>query len=133
MLPLFRSLDSGADAGAPLPAVWQTFSDNDIRFNRGELSMVAGPPGAGKSVLALQFAIQAKVPSLYVSCDMGAFLTAVRSAAVLTNKEISEVKREMLTNEGRERYRKVIVDEINHLYMAYESRPGPDEIQEIEM
>lgn len=133
MYSLFRSLDSGAEAGTALPPVWSTFTNAGIQIVRGDLTMVAGPPGAGKSVLGLQHAIRSKVPSLYVSCDMGAFLTSVRAAAILTNREISELKREMTSNEGRERYRKVIVSEVNHLYMAYESRPTAEDIQEIEL
>lgn len=133
MYSLFRSLDSGAEAGAALPAVWRTLANAGINIVRGDLTMIAGPPGAGKSVLGLQHAIKTGVPSLYVSCDMGAFLTSVRAAAILTRREISALKQEMASNEGREKYRKVIVDQVRHLYMAYESRPTAEDIQDVEM
>lgn len=133
MYSLFRSLDAGSEGGSALPSVWRTFDDAGIRIYRGDVTMWAGPPGAGKSVAALQYAIQAKVPTLYISCDMGSYLTSVRATAIITNQEINHLKGEMASNEGRERYRQVIVDEVNHLYMAYESRPSPEQIKEIEL
>jgi hypothetical protein len=133
MHALFRSLDRGAEAGEALPDVWQTLAEAEIRFWRSGVTMIAGPPGSGKSVLGLQYAIQCKVPTLYISCDMGRFLTAVRAAAILTNQEISLLKREMATAEGREGYRRVIADQVRHLYIAYESRPTPEDIREIEL
>ncbi len=66
MYSLFRSLDTGAEAGTPLPTVWKTLETAGIRQYRGDVSMVAGPPGSGKSVLALQTAIESGVPTLYL-------------------------------------------------------------------
>jgi hypothetical protein len=131
MYSLFRSLDKGVEAGAPLPAVWTTFKQAGINFTRGDLAMVSGPPGGGKSVLALNYVLAAQVPTLYISCDMGEFLTAVRTAAILTNQEISSLKAEMAYSQGRDKYRKVIADRVNHVYMAYESRPNPEDVMEI--
>lgn len=131
MYSLFRSLDTGVEAGAPLPAVWKTFANAGINFVRSDLAMVAGPPGSGKSVLALNYVLAAKVPTLYISCDMGEFLTAVRTAAILTDQDISTLKGEMAYTRGRDKYRRVIADKVNHVYMAYESRPNPDDVMDI--
>lgn len=110
---------------------WWTLANAGIGFNRGDLAMIAGPPGGGKSVLALNYVLAAKVPTLYISCDMGEYLTAVRTAAILTNTEISQLKEEMRSNQGREKYRKVISSGVDHVYMAYESRPNPDDVMDI--
>lgn len=131
MYSLFRSLDKGSEAGAPLPVVWKTFAQAGINFVRSDLTMVAGPPGGGKSVLALNYALSAGVPTLYISCDMGEFLTAVRSAAILTNTDIASLKEEMVSTQGRDHYRAVIADRVNNVYMAYESRPNPDDVMDI--
>jgi len=131
MYSLFRSLDTGAEAGTPLPTVWKTLEAAGMRQFRGDVSMVAGPPGSGKSVLALQMAIESKVPMLYVSCDMGPQLTAARSAAILTGRTINEVRSELSDNRGRSATRVLLSDRVDHVYMAHESRPTPEKIQSL--
>jgi hypothetical protein len=129
MYSLFRSLDTGAEAGTPLPTVWRTLETAGIRQYRGDVSMVAGPPGSGKSVLALQTAIESGVPTLYVSCDMGPQLTAARSAAILTGRYINDIREELSDNTKRSAARVLLSDRVHHVYMAHESRPSPEKIE----
>jgi predicted ATP-dependent serine protease len=61
-------------------------------FRHGEVSMIAGPPGAGKSTLALSLAVQAKVPTLYISADTHSHTMSLRMLAMLTGKPQGEVE-----------------------------------------
>jgi predicted ATP-dependent serine protease len=64
---LSRAIKTASQGGATIPTVWQSLAAQQIMFRHGEVSMIAGPPGAGKSTLALSLAVQAKVPTLYIS------------------------------------------------------------------
>lgn len=87
--------------------------------------MIASPPGTGKSALALNYAIKAKVPTLYISCDMGRGLVSRRVAAVLSDTPVNQVREEMETDEGRDKYTELLVG-MEHLYASYPSRPNAE-------
>lgn len=133
MIPAFRSLDRDTGAGEPLPAVFTTLEKKDFRLYRGELSLLAGPPGGGKSTWALQYAVQAKVPSLYVSCDMGGHMTAVKLYSIITgqtNKDVELALRDPLQRDG---IRHGIAQATRHLFISHASRPTPEAIAGHEM
>lgn len=87
--------------------------------------MIASAPGTGKSSLALNYAVKAKVPTLYISCDMGRGLVSRRVAAILTGTQVNQVRSEMDTEEGRQKYLDVLAD-VDHLYASYPSRPNAE-------
>lgn len=95
--------------------------------------MIAGPPGCGKSMLALQHAIKSNVPVLYIMMDMGRYLTAVRVAAMVTGEPITKLKEAMNDAPVRDKYRGIIASHIDNLYIAYASRPSPDQVKELEL
>lgn len=133
MFPVFRSLDSGVEAGEALPAVWKTLANSGIHIMRGDVTMIAGPPGCGKSMLALQNAIKSEVPTLYLMMDMNRYLTAVRVAAMVSGEPISRLQDEMKDPAKREKYRGLIATKCENLYIAYASRPSPDQVKELEL
>lgn len=57
--------------------------------------MIAAPPNGGKSLLALWYAIQAKVPTLYISADTDQATTIARSAAIITGRTVNEAEHAM--------------------------------------
>ena len=60
--------------------------------------MIAGPPGAGKSTLALALAARAQVGTLYVSADTHAHTMSLRLLAMLSGSEQAQVEQWMSTN-----------------------------------
>lgn len=131
--PVFRSLDSGAETGESLPVVWKTLANAGISLMRGDVTMIAGPPGCGKSMLALQHAIKSEVPTFYLMMDMGRYLTAVRVAAMISGEPISKLQEKMSFPQEREKYRGLIASKCGNLYIAYASRPTPDQVKELEL
>lgn len=129
MLSLHRSLDGDLSAGEALPAVYQALEDHDIRFHRSTVAMTAGRPGGGKSIFALDHAIKARVPTLYISCDMSRFQLAARAAAALTGDSIAHVK-EALSSDGREKYRAALKG-ADHLFLALEKRPDMAALEDV--
>src|SRR5437588_8454830 len=57
------------NSGRKLPEPWPSLSRVDAQFHRGSLALVAAAPGVGKSAFAMNFALAAQVPTLYISMD----------------------------------------------------------------
>ncbi len=88
-----RSLDKG---GAALHLPFRSWADKHISIRRGEVSMIAGPPGAGKSTVALALALKTQVPTLYASADSHESTMAIRSVSMITGMPQSEVESRMM-------------------------------------
>ncbi len=69
MPSLRQAARRSGSAGLPLPTVYRTLGDKQVQFRRGHLHVVASAPGVGKSVLAINLAINAGVPTLYLAMD----------------------------------------------------------------
>ncbi len=83
-------------AAAPLPDPYAALANSryHARLRRGEVVMVAGPPGAGKSVFALVAALRLAekgVPCLYISADSNEATMAARAAAAVTGHPVDTV------------------------------------------
>lgn len=86
MKSIARSLQASATVGDPIPMPWPTL-DSTLQLHTKELCIVAGAPGAGKSVFALNVAMAMNDPVLYVAQDSAPSVYA-RSAALALNGEI---------------------------------------------
>jgi len=84
-----RSLSKAATVGEAIPMPWPTLN-NQIDIHTKELVLVAGAPGAGKSVFALNVAVSLDTPVLYVAQDSAPSVLA-RVAALALGEEISWV------------------------------------------
>ena len=84
-----RHIDQGKTV-IPLP--FKSWSDSHISIRRGEVSMIAGPPGAGKSTVALAIAMQAQGPTLYASADSHEATMAIRSLSMCTGIQQSVIE-----------------------------------------
>lgn len=64
-----------------------------VQLERGQLAMIAGPPGGGKTALALIMALRMGVPTLYVAADSDELVMAARVGAALSGHRYEEVRR----------------------------------------
>jgi len=87
-----RSIDKKAMV---IPMPFKSWSDANISVRRGEVSMIAGPPGAGKSTAALAIAVRSQVPTLYASADSHESTMAIRSLAMVLNLPQAEAEEKM--------------------------------------
>lgn len=88
-----QSLYLKGDEGNPLPDVWDSFKAKGIQFLRGQLVLICAGPGTGKSALILAYAMLARVPTLYMSADSGAFTQLTRMLSIITGCSQDEAKR----------------------------------------
>jgi RecA-family ATPase len=94
MRSLLHVVRGTSEAGKDLPEILPALTNIGVRFRRGQVALVAGQPGRGKTALALWYAIKAAgdEPVLYISADSDMGTMANRSAAILTNRTVNDVK-----------------------------------------
>jgi predicted ATP-dependent serine protease len=127
MKTLYRSVGKADMGGEPLPPVFQTFADNNIAFRRGEVSMIAGVPGAGKSTLALALALRMMKPTLYICADTNAHTMAMRIYSMLTGTSQKQAESSLAQNPD-EAKKKLM--QTNHIFWSFDSNPSLDDIDE---
>jgi hypothetical protein len=88
-----QSLYIKGSAGDPLPTIWKSLEAKGTRFLRGQLCLVCAGPGVGKSAFILNYALKAKVPTLYFSADSDAFTQLSRSMSILTGWDMEKSAR----------------------------------------
>jgi replicative DNA helicase len=125
-----RSLARAAKAergGASIPDVFSSLAGYQAHIRRAEVTMVAGPPGAGKSTFALVTALRAKSPTLYFSADSHAHTMALRTISALTATEQDKVEGWM---EEDPQWAKDTLAHANHIRWNFDSSPGIEDIDE---
>lgn len=92
MRSLLHVIRGTTDSGKDLPEILPALTAAQIKFRRGQLHLVCGQPGRGKTLLALWYAIKCGEPTLYLSADSDMGTVANRAAAVLMHKTVMDVK-----------------------------------------
>ncbi|WKU46723.1 AAA family ATPase [Streptomyces sp. VNUA116] len=89
-----RSLTLHAEAGRELPRIeaFEALYNIGCRPRHGEVIMIAGRSGTQKSGLALYWAAQMNLPTLYFSADMSAFTASSRLASMMTGDSTEMVE-----------------------------------------
>ncbi len=89
MRTISRSLAADSVVGDAITLPWPIL-DQDLNLHTRELALVAGAPGAGKSVVALNLAVAQSTPVLYFAMDKATSVYA-RTAALALGVEIGWV------------------------------------------
>lgn len=128
MRSLVHALNRTRTSGQPLPDRWRTFSANGIKFRKGQVHMVAGQPGSGKSLLALDYVVNADVSALYFSADSDDATVVARVAAMRLGKKLDEVE-EMMESSAS-----VLIEdelaELDRIRFCFNPTPTLDDIDE---
>lgn len=124
---LSRAIKTASQGGATLPVVWHSLAAQQVAFRYGEVSMVAGPPGAGKSTFALALAVHAQVPTLYISADTHSHTMSLRLLAMITGKPQSQV--EPLMEQDRE-WAAEMLKPADHIMWEFDSAPTLKDVED---
>lgn len=125
MRTLSRTVGRDSIGGEPLPSCFKKFEELKIIIRRSELTMFAGVPGVGKSMLALALALKTGVPTLYFSADTNAHTMAMRLASMISGKSQTETEHLLETDPG---WTKLTLDRGKHIQWCFDSSPSLSEI-----
>lgn len=126
MLRLDRAWKTVQSTAQPLPTVWKDLETKDIKFRRGQVTMVAAAPNAGKSMFSLVYAIKAKVPTLFFSADTDTATVMMRAAAHIAGHTQQTVENQININPAA--YDEDL-QEISHIQWVFDSSPNLDDIE----
>lgn len=127
MITLAQAANRSTASAPLLPDLFPQLANQGIRFRRGQVTMIAGQPNAGKSLLALYYAVQAKVPALYISADTDGYTTAIRSAAMVTGHMVQTVEEAYSSGSGADFYTNELKS-VQHLQFDFSPSPTLDDI-----
>ena len=127
MRTLARAVGSADIGGEPLPSVFRTLDVNKVIIRRAEVSMIAGTPGAGKSSIALAVAVNANVPTLYISADTNAHTMGMRVLSMVTG--MSQANAENILKFEKDNAEKIL-KQYDHLRWSFDSSPTLSDIDE---
>lgn len=118
-----RRRDSGQ---LRLAQPWTVAADQGVYFRRGQLAMIAAAPGVGKSVLAMSYALQSKVRTLYLSMDTDSYTTSIRLIAATCDVTMQMAEAFRSNGVPPEVLREL--GKADHAHFAFPSSPDEGEI-----
>ncbi len=127
MRTLYRAISGKEVGGEPLPLTFKSLQQNEIVLRRAELNLIAGTPGAGKSSIALAIAVQAQVPTLYMSADTNAHTMGMRVVAMATG--MTQSNAEQILKQDKDSAENIL-KQFDYLRWSFESSPTLSDIDE---
>lgn len=129
MLRIDRAMRQQAHHAPVVPGMYPSLAARQVAIRRGEVSMIAGAPGAGKSTLALDIATRSGVPTLYCSADTHAHTVSLRLLANLSGREQAAIEPHM-NNPQYEQWVKTTLAPSSHIRWCFESAPTIQRIEQ---
>lgn len=127
MQRLHRTVRHGGKEAPSLPNMFPSLGERQIAVRKGEVTLIAGTPGAGKSTLALALAVRAGVLTLYCSADTHRHTMRMRTIAMLTGMDQQQVESAMVEEpEWAERQ----LQKADHIAWCFESAPSVQTIEQ---
>jgi archaellum biogenesis ATPase FlaH len=126
MLTAARALNR-AKAATPLPIVAELLPLHELGVlpRLGQLMMIVGQPGAGKSTFVLWYAFKLGLDCLYFSADMAAHTATTRHGALALDRTVSFVS-DAVENGGTEFVQEALAE--SRIQWCFDSSPSLDDI-----
>jgi KaiC/GvpD/RAD55 family RecA-like ATPase len=129
MRSLLQVVGVESPAGHMLPEILPQLTQAQVVFRQAQLHLIAAQPGGGKTLLALWYAIQAKIPSLYFSADSDSRTIATRAGAILMEKEVSSIEK-MMDSDASVLLEDALADGASHVRFNFDPSPSLQDIEE---
>lgn len=136
MQTLSLALRNSEAVGTSLPPVFPSLDKVGAKLRRGQLSLIAGGPGTGKSAIASFIAVNSAygefgeigVPTLYFSADTDKRTLGNRIAASVAHETVDNV--ESLIDKKHAGIMTILDDNTNHIWFNWNNGPNLDDIQD---
>jgi replicative DNA helicase len=132
-VPAFRAALNAAKVGDPLPHVeaLQDLYEEGTEIYRGAVTMVAGMPGAMKTLFSLWYASELNIPTLYFSADSDAATMTSRMASAITQVDSISIRNDYKDDDQRAYYAERLAE--SRIDFCFDSSPGiGDMVDEID-
>lgn len=127
MKRLHRAVLQDTAQAPSVPNMFPTLAGRQIAIRRGEVSMIAGQPGAGKSTLAMALAVRSKADTLYLSADTHAHTQSIRLISMMLNVTQDIVEAAMM--EDRE-WASDMLKQAEYIRWSFDSAPTVEAIEQ---
>lgn len=136
MQTLSLALRNSEAVGTSLPPVFLSLDKIGAKLRRGQLSLIAGGPGTGKSAVASYIAVNSAygefgetgVPTLYFSADTDKRTLGNRIAASISHETVDNS--EKLLQERHAGFMSILDDNTQHIWFNWNNGPNLDDIQD---
>lgn len=125
MRSLVRAVGRPDIGGEPLPQIFRTLEDAEIRVRKAELTLIAGVPGAFKTGLALSLVKAYGLPTLYFAADTNELTMATRLISASHSSSQRQVE-ETLLNDREWGAREL--EGFSHIVWCFDSSPSLKDI-----
>ena len=129
MRSLLQVVGVESPVGHMLPEILPQLTQSQVVFRQAQLHLIAAQPGGGKTLLALWYAINSKVPSLYFSADSDSRTIATRAGAILMEKEVAQVEK-MMDSDASVLLEDALADGAGHVRFNFDPSPSLEDIEE---
>lgn len=137
MQKLSLAMRNSEEEGLALPSVFPSLERVGAKFRRGQLSLIAGAPGGGKSAFATYEAVKAAywdeeyfqetpVPTLYFSADTDKKTLGNRITASITKHTVDDSEKLLLANDEDTWY--ALDQNTEHIWFSWDRAPNVDDI-----
>lgn len=136
MQTLSLALRNSEAVGTSLPPVFLSLDKMGAKFRRGQLSLIAGGPGTGKSAVASFIAVNSAygdfneigVPTLYFSADTDKRTLGNRIAASVSHETVDNA--EQLLDQGHAGFFSILEDNTRHIWFNWNTGPNLNDIED---
>lgn len=129
MRTLLQVVGVESPVGHMLPEILPQLTQSQVTFRQAQLHLIAAQPGGGKTLLALWYAIQSKVPSLYFSADSDSRTMAARAGAIVMDKEVNQIEK-LMDSDGSVLLEDALAEGASHIRFNFDPAPSLQDIEE---
>jgi hypothetical protein len=106
-------VDRRGAAGEPLPTVYASLVHAGAEICKGQVTLIAGPPSGGKSLLGFNLLISMRRPALAFLLDGDELTASARFAAIITGENFLKIRDDIDT------YRPYLADRASHIQAVF--------------
>lgn len=127
MLSVAQAMQRRGSAGVPLPTVYPSLEQRGANICRSMVTLVVGPPSAGKSLLTMNLLAKMGVPALAFLLDTNELTASARFASILTEHDFGHIKTKIIDGDG-DYYHDALLNKASHVQASFYA-PSADDVR----